>query len=171
MIKIDTDSIIEEIRSLIITNEDEEFLVGNGIFLDDSIRFNKEKLLEKKAEIAYLLQELGINKSFIITLARLLYTKDNYQWNMLRNNSDFYALEYLLAASSACGFIKNNDDVINTNINKLGSNATILALKYGKYYFKSSLEWLDFFKYAAKIMCYPVNTFAIEALAKKEVSK
>lgn len=136
------------ILQLFVESKDKPFVIGNGILINMKIGFDEEKLEENKQAIATILQELGIDEHRMIRLSGLTTLKNGEVWNPLQSIEDFQALELLLACSHACGFIDNDNTIIEMNIgqiSEISGISSILLLKQGIFTTDEN-EWLKFIK-------------------------
>ncbi len=141
---LNSDIIIADISNL-IAKKNEKCIIGNGILSSMKIAFNEEKLAENKSSIAQILQEIGLDQYPLTNLANLTTLKNGETWNKLETLKDFQALEFLLACSSACGFIKNDTKTISKNIENLGGNSLFITLTVRKI-MNNDEKWLEIMK-------------------------
>lgn len=143
---INPKEIENNIIGLFAESKDEPYVVGNGILTHIKIAFSKKKIEENKKDIAVILQEIGIDEHPLINLSSLTKYKDGSFWNQLQTIEDFKALELLLACSDACGFIYNDLDTIERNINSIGDFGSLLISQIGISIYEDKDEWLKLIK-------------------------
>lgn len=139
---INPKEIKDDIVQLFAENQDNPFVVGNGILTSIRIAFDEKKLNENKKKIATILQELGIDEHIMISLARLTLLKNGEVWNKLESLEDFQALELLLASSDACGFILNDYATKQRNIAEIGDINSLMITFSGRDLVGNDEKWL-----------------------------
>ena len=139
---LNSKEIKNDIIQLFVENQNDPYVIGNGILTSMKIGFDERKLNEKKGEIATILQELGIDEHPMISLFKLTVLKNGEVWNKLQSLEDFQALELLLACSDACGFVQNDPATIQRNIAEIGDINSILISNIGRSLVGNDDEWL-----------------------------
>lgn len=139
---LNTKDMKNNIIKLFAESQNEPYVIGHGILTSIKIGFDERKLEANKQAIATILQELGIDEQPMINLSSLTTLKNGEVWNQLSSLEDFQALELLLACSDACGFVHNDTDTIQRNINEMGDMNSILISKYGRSMIGDDNKWL-----------------------------
>ncbi len=155
----------------LMANEDEDFVIGNGVLTSMKIAFSKMKLEENKEMLANILHDLGVDNYPLITLDSLTTLKDGQVWNKLESMEDFAALDILLACSHACSFIDNDLDTVGNNINNLGEIDSLYLTLSGRKMVNDDTKWLAKVKELSKKMNYLTFPAEIKANLQKKDNK
>ena len=163
---LNSKEIKNDIIQLFVENQNDPYVIGNGILTSMKIGFDERKLNEKKGEIATILQELGIDEHPMISLFKLTVLKNGEVWNKLQSLEDFQALELLLACSDACGFVQNDPATIQRNIIEIGDINSILISNIGRSLVGNDDEWLELIReIIIKKMYFLTNPDSIKSFA------
>ena len=142
-----------------VFEEDEsEYVLGEGVIDGTFIQYGRELLENMKDEIASYLQELGISEKDNITLEDFTKYADGTTWNALKTPADYWALEYLVSISHACGFIHKTVEDVKRTYSELGEdNAILFSVSWDKIY-KNGKVWAKAIKkYGLKHVHYSVR--------------
>ncbi len=123
----------------------EPYVAGLGVRTGGLVAFDEAKLEAYKETFANKLCEMGIDEYPLVALSSFTKLKNGKVWNQLQTMEDFEVLDLMVACAAACGFIINDSNVLQMNINEIGAITSILISKYGRVG-TDDATWLQYFR-------------------------